>query len=338
MKMWSTVGQDHILSQLRASLSDDRLAHAYLFIGPASVGKMCLAIDLAKAVNCLDDGPDPCGECNQCVRIIRGHHADVRIVSIVEKDSDRPTRTVIGIDDVKDILHQTNLKPFEGLCTVIIFDGAENLSQEASNALLKTLEEPSPQVLIILLTNSEETILGTILSRCRSYRLRTSSKEAMQSFLNDGYSSDRDQCEMIARISRGCVGWAIRAVTDPQVLQQREADLDHILDTMKSGLYEKFNYANEMALEFGRDRTAVKEVLYLWKSWWRDLLLVKNVGEDHVLSLHRLGTLTDQSFQLTTDDIVDFVKLIDHTLFALNHNANTRVSFENLMINMPKIT
>ncbi|MEC9308844.1 MAG: DNA polymerase III subunit [Chloroflexota bacterium] len=336
--MWSTVGQDHILSQLTASLSDDRLAHAYLFIGPASVGKMCLAIDLAKAVNCLDNGPDPCGECNQCIRITRGHHADVRIVSIVEKDSDRPTRTVIGIDDVKDILHQTNLKPFEGLCTVIIFDGAENLSQEASNALLKTLEEPSPQVLIILLTNSEETILETILSRCRSYRLRTSSKEAMQSFLIDGYSSDRDQCEMIARISRGCVGWAIRAVTDTQVLQQREADLDHILDTMKSGLYEKFNYANEMALEFGRDRTAVKEVLYLWKSWWRDLLLVKNVGEGHVLSLDRLGTLTDQSFQLTTDDIVQFVKLIDHTLFALNHNANTRVSFENLMINMPKIT
>ena len=335
--MWSTVGQDHILNQLKASVSSDRLAHAYLFIGRTGIGKMCLAIDLARAVNCLGNGPDPCGECAQCIRISAGHHADVRIVGIIEKGSDSPARTVIGIDDVKDILHQTNLKPFEGFCTVIIFDGAEHLSQEASNALLKTLEEPSPQVLIILLTNSEETILETIRSRCRSYRLRTSPKDLMQKFLIDRYSSDSDRHEMITRISRGCIGWAIRAVTDPRVLQQREADLNHMLDTMKSGLYEKFNYANEMALEFTRDRVAVNEVLYLWKNWWRDLLLIKAGSDEHVLSIHRVDSLNAQSLQLSTEDIINFVKLIDHTIFALNHNANTRVAFENLMVNMPKI-
>ncbi len=150
--MWGVYGQDQLLAQLESSLRQDRPAHAYMLVGPPQVGKMALAVNLAQSVNCLHGPGAPCGECIQFKRIKSGHHADVRVVSIDHGESQGPARTVIGIDDVKDVLRQVNLKPFEGAYSVVIFETAELMSQEAANALLKTLEEPPPQVMIMLLT------------------------------------------------------------------------------------------------------------------------------------------------------------------------------------------
>ena len=129
-------------------------------------------MDLAKAVNCVSDMEQPCGLCEQCVRIASKNHSDVRVLGVQNSDNDSRSRTVIGIDDVKEVLHKTNLKPFEGKCTVIVFDGAENLSTEASNALLKTLEEPPPHVKFVFATTEPEKVLATILSRCQRFDLR----------------------------------------------------------------------------------------------------------------------------------------------------------------------
>ena len=163
--MWRVYGQDSLLRRLEAELREGRTAHAYLLAGPPHVGKMTLAINLAQALNCLEDRGEPCGDCVHCTRIASGQHADVRIVG-VRRSGDGPARTVIGIGDVKDALRQVNLNPYEGRRTVVIFDEAETMSEEAANALLKTLEEPPPQTLLILLTSQEDRLLPTIKSRC----------------------------------------------------------------------------------------------------------------------------------------------------------------------------
>ena len=133
--MWQLYGQDHILSQLEPSLQQGRLAHAYLLVGPPHIGKMSLAIHLAQSVNCLEGSGAPCGTCGQCQRIVRGQHADVRIITVFQPEDSRATRTVIGIGDVREALHQANLKPYEGSCSVLIFDGVEFMSEEAANAM-----------------------------------------------------------------------------------------------------------------------------------------------------------------------------------------------------------
>ena len=333
--MWSVYGQRHILRQLEPSLKQGRLAHAYLLTGPPHVGKMTLAVNLAQGVNCLPGPGIPCGECSQCGRIAAGNHADVRVVRVARREEGGPARTVIGIDDVKDLLRQASLKPYEGRCTVMVVEGAELMSDEAANALLKTLEEPPPQVLILLLTANADALLATIKSRCRTLELLPVAREEMARRLQEDYSVEAERAERLATLSRGCIGWAINALEDPQVWEQREADLEQIWEVCQSGLPERFNYANELATRFSRDRSAGRELLFLWLQWWRDLAMVKEGVEDCVRDRERLPQLRQQAAGLSTVEVVAFLRALERCLEALDSNANPRLALEVLMLGLP---
>jgi DNA polymerase-3 subunit delta' len=346
--MWQIHGQDHILKQIEPGLQEGRLAHAYLLTGPPHVGKMTLALALAQSVNCQQSAHPrsaevvqgvtaPCGNCAQCRRIAQGNHADVRVVGVKQREENGPTRTVIGIGDVKEALHQVNLKPFEGACTVIIFDGAELMSEEAANALLKVLEEPPPQVLILLLTTNEDALLLTVKSRCRRLGLLPAPRERIVEALRVEHDVAPLAAERLARLSRGCLGWAISAAQDPQKLEQREADLEQLQEVYQGGLEERFSYAAELASRFQRDRDAVKEVLFLWLGWWRDLVLIKEGGEEYVLNQDQLDRLRRQASQLSTAQTVRFIHALNETLEALDSNANARLALEVLMLDLPPV-
>ena len=281
--MWQIYGQDHLLAQLEASLKQGRPAHAYLLVGPPNVGKMTLAINLAQTVNCLAGPGVPCGSCVQCARIADGHHADIRVVSVNMAGDEDSNRTAIGIDDIRDILRQVYLNPFEGAFSVVIIDGADLMSEDAANALLKTLEEPPPQVLMLLLTANEEALLPTIRSRCRRLQLLPSSKQLMVDKLINEHQAQPEDAEMLARLSRGCLGWAISALEEESgLLQHRKEGLDRLTQACQSGLDSRFALANEMATLFYQDRGAAKESLFQWLRWWRDLLLIKEGGEEYI--------------------------------------------------------
>ena len=266
--MWSTIGQDHLLRPLSASLRAGRLAHAYLLTGPPHVGKMTLAIDLAAAVNCTgggDAGAGPCGECAPCARIGRGVHADVRVVSLQQREAGQPTRTRIGIDEVREAMQATSLRSVEGGWTVIIFDGAETFSPEAANALLKTLEEPPDQVLILLLTANEDAILPTVRSRCRLLPLRPMGGAMLTEFLVNRHGVETDQARWLSRLARGCPGWAVSVLADPTILEERAEALDFIAASATTPLDERFAYANSLAGVYSRDRETVRQTLFLWQ-------------------------------------------------------------------------
>jgi DNA polymerase-3 subunit delta' len=269
------------------------------------------------------------------MRIAQGHHADVRVISVTQRNEDGPTRTVIGIGDVKEALHQAYLKPYEGACIVIIFNGAESLSEEAANALLKTLEEPPPQVLILLLTANDEALLSTIRSRCQFLSLLPVSKQQMVERLVADHGAAPELAERLARLSRGCLGWAISALEDSQLLEQMEAELGRIKEICEAGLEERFSYAAELAAQFSRDRESTKGILYLWLRWWRDLMLIKEGAEEYVHHQDQLGQLRIQATRLTTLQIVRFIKTLHQTLEALDSNANPRLALEVLMLGLP---
>lgn len=333
--MWTIFGQDHLLKQLEPSLRLGRQSHAYLLSGPPHVGKMALAINLAQAVNCLEGNAIPCGSCTQCTRIAQGHHADVRILAPGQGEEGRSARTVIGINEIKEILRRVNLNPYEGSCSVVILDGAESMSDEAANALLKTLEEPPPQVMFLLLTANESSVLTTVRSRCQTLTLVPLSKDQMEERLVTDRQVTPEQAEQLFRLSRGCLGWAISALDDAQVLEQRQADLEKMQETLDAGLETRFTYANEVASLFSSDRDAAKALLALWLRWWRDLLLIKEGAEVFLHNADHADALRSQASSLSTAQIVQFINRLMQTLSNLDSNVSPRLAMEVLMLNLP---
>ena len=141
----------------------------------------------------------------------------------------------------------------------------------------------------------------------------------------------------MARLSRGCFGQAVSALRDTQALEQREADLERLQQVCSGGLDIRFDYAAEVATQFSRDREAARELLYLWLRWWRDLLLVKEGAEEYLHNADQATSLRLQASQLSTADVVAFIKRINRTLAALDANANPRLTLEALLLALPRI-
>ncbi len=333
---WKTLGQDHLIARLQPALEQGRESHAYLLTGPPHVGKLTLALEIAQAVNCTQGTGAPCGECTQCQRIADHLHADVRVVDLefTRTVSGRENATAISIDAIRELERSVNLSPVEGSRSVIIIDGASTMTVDAANALLKTLEEPPPGVLFLLLTDEEESLLSTIRSRCQTLQLLPMSRQQMMDHLADNHGIAESDADRLYRLSRGCLGWALQALADAQLLDQRQADLERIRETVSAGLDAKFAYANEVASLFGSNRPAARELLSLWLRWWRDLLLVKEGADEFLHNADHADAVRAHAATLTTAQIAAFIRRLLDTLAALDANASPRLAMETLMLHV----
>lgn len=326
--MWEIVGQPKAVGLLKRSLELGHLAHAYLLVGPKHVGKMTLAINLAQAVNCGEESP-PCSQCPSCVRIASGRHADVQVIGLA------PDSTEIGIDQIRQMQHAASLKPYEGKHRVFVIDGAEHLSTEASNSLLKTLEEPPPNVLLILLAVKESLLLPTVLSRCQRVGLYPVPASVIEQALVKRWMVEPGKAEILSRLCGGSIGWALSALADERLLEQRSQNLTKLIGLATASQGDRFTYAAQLAALFGRDRGAAREMLDLWMGWWRDLLLVKGAGANLITNIDQEAVLGHQAEDYSLTQIVGFIQSLDAAAWQLDQNANPRLVFEVLMMNIP---
>ena len=343
---WKTLGQDHLIARLQPALEQGRESHAYLLTGPPHVGKLTLAREIAQAVNCLSSsglplegealGGAPCGVCVQCQRIAGGLHSDVRVVDFdfTRKVEGRDNVTAITINAIREVERSVNLNPYEGSRKVVIIDGAGTMTVDAANALLKTLEEPPDGVLFLLLAEDDETLLSTIRSRCQTLPLLPMPRESMLDYLAQQRGLPDEDADLLYRLSRGCLGWALMALDDPQLLEQRAADLERMREAVGAGLNARFGYASEVATLFGSSRAAARELLALWLRWWRDLLLVKEGAEEYLHNVDHADSLRSHAATLTTAQIARFIRRLLDTMAALDANASPRLALETLMLNV----
>lgn len=326
--MWRFVGNDITIELMERGLEEGRLAHAYLLVGPAHVGKLTLALDMARALNCEAE-ERPCGRCLPCQRIGEEmRHADVVVLC-------PPSGADIGIDRIRELQHTASLKPFEGRHRVFIIDGAEALSREAANCLLKTLEEPPPGVYLILLATSEGRLLPTIRSRCQRVELRPLPGPVVERFLVEHEHCQPGQAGVLARLSQGCLGWAVSAARDDAVLRARAQRLDELRSLAGADLWERFSYAGRLASGLADDRRSTDDTLSLWLSWWLDLMRARGGCSEGIVNVDHEADIRSEAERYTIREIVAFIHSICRARVELEQNANPRLALEVLMLDMP---
>jgi DNA polymerase-3 subunit delta' len=334
--MWNVIGQPGALELLRHSLESDRLAHAYLFVGQPHVGKTTLATNLAQALNC-EQGKQPCGQCAACLRIAAGKHADVQTIRRLPDASsgEAGPKKEIAIGQIRELQQAAALQPYEGKHRVFIIDGAEHLNEESANCLLKTLEEPPPQVLIILLTMNDVRLLPTIVSRCQRVELPPVPAQTIEQELIEHRQIEPDRAKVLSRLCRGGIGWAVSASLDDKLLQERSLRLAELQGLATAGLEQRFDFAAKLAAQFSRSRDSAEEILRIWLEWWRDLLLVKEGCTEFITNVDQEMTLHQQSQHYSLTEIRHFIEAVRAALGQLEQNANPRLVLEVLMLSIP---
>ena len=326
--MWQVIAQDKVISLLDYSIKTNAIAHAYLIVGPRHVGKGTLAFNLAQALNC--DGPElPCGQCRSCQRILEGKHADITPIGLDSK-------TEIGIDDIRALQRIANLPPYEGKCKVFIIDDAEYLSTEAANSLLKILEEPPQSVVWLLLVAEEEHLLPTVISRCQRLELKPVPSEHVREALVNSYNVEDNRAKLLAQLCRGRFGWALSALANDDILEQRSQKIDSLVSLLTASLDQRFTYAQELTGQFSQNRRAGAEIIEIWLDWWRDLMLIKGDCQEAIINVDYKTVLEEQARGLNLSEIKEFLNSLCLLQDAISKNVNPRLASEWLMLNLPR--
>ncbi len=336
---WGIVGQERAVTALERALADGRVAHAYMFVGAGRVGKHTLALKLAQALNCEREerpfdklGAGPCGDCNPCRRIAGGIHADVQTVTVEE--SEEEAQKGIHVSQIREIERVTSLKPFEGRTRVVIIDPAEEMNAAAQNAFLKTLEEPPPQVVFVLVTADESRLLPTIRSRCRRLELPLpTGADVDRALVERGVEGER--ARLLARLSRGRIGWALEMAAEPALLERRQESLSQARALGSLRVAERLGLAERLAPEYRRKPEALLAELEAWRDWWRDLLLVQAGAEDGVANVDRLADLREDASQYGRDEVAAFVRALGEAGRHLREIAQPRLVLETLLLGAP---
>jgi len=335
------LAQDHITDHFRKTINSNHISHAYIFTGQDGIGKTLLAKEFSKAIFCSKKEDDSCNLCSNCVRIENSNHPDIHWIEIEEKAK------FLKIDNIRDLQHSVKLSPIESSYKIFIIKEADRMNEEASNCLLKTLEEPPPNTIIILIANSLTPVKETIKSRCQIIRFHPIPAHIIEEQLIKRFDADTSKVGWISRFSSGSLGNAFELLEDN--FYEKNSDIVNRIDV--SGI-DNLLLAEEVVHTYlsssetlEEKRQALRRILNCILQFYRDLLLVKvrNVydagkkttplfNEDHEDALQRCADyLTQSQIIEIINEILEFIKYIDYNLNInlLVENIFTRIAMLN---------
>jgi len=334
---WDMIGHAWAVELLHKHVAQDEVRHAYLLVGPEAVGKRTLALQFVRALNC-SASPSPgefCGECRACRLAPINQYPDLHIVETAE------TERKLKVDAIRALQRQLALSPYEGRKRVALLLRFHEATPQAANALLKTLEEPPDDVILILTASSIQGLLPTIISRCEVLGLRAMPRAALsQALQSRGQSAE--QAELLAAISGGRPGLAMRMTHEPKLLQDRDERIDDFLEIVAGSRVDRFRHVEQWDAHLRRTtedmdfrRDSCIDVLQTWLGLSRDLMLLSTGAKAPLANPDREEALRDLARSIPQEALERGLRSIVHTRDAIARNANLRLALEAMMLELP---
>jgi DNA polymerase-3 subunit delta' len=298
-----------------------------VFSGPSGVGKRLAAIWYAAFLNCLaDDAAAPCGVCGACRKVLGAGHSDIAYATVPE------AKTVIGVGEVREAIHQLQYAPFEGNFRVLIVENAEKLTDEAQNALLKTLEEPPKAAVIVLVTPLFGALIPTVASRCRAVRFSVLPEHEVAAHLV-AQGADQGQANALARLCRGALGLALSMQSSPDDHARREEAVQLFLDLPGQDLWGATDTAQRLEkLKVG----GVEAMIGLGASVYRDLLVLSGGCPELVCHEAHLSSLKEQAGRLSSVKIRKLLRVFAEADEHRASNVNPKILLQRLCARLAK--
>ena len=287
---WNIFGHEHAIDILRRTLAAEQVRHAYVFVGPQHIGKSLLAQRFAQTLLCtrgadLRIAPlDPCNTCLSCRKVLHGNHPDIHVIARP------PDKQAILIEQIRMLQGDAARRTLEGQRNIFIIQDAHEINLQAANCLLKTLEEPEADVILLLTVPETGLLLPTILSRVQLITMQLLPVMQIKSALVQQWEVEPAEADLIAALAAGRMGWAVQAVEDEEMLTERKEQLDLLTKALTASKVQRF----EIVQRLGTDGDKIRSLLELWLLWWRDLVLAANGCLDLTVNVDRRDLLKAQ--------------------------------------------
>jgi len=331
-------GQDAAIAMLRNALARDRLAHAYLFVGPTGVGKKQTALALTHALLCTSQPGLGCATCNNCIMLKAGTHPDVRFVA------PEAGKQSVTIEQVRDLQRLLSLRPVQGKKKVAIVEDAYLLTPAAQSALLKIVEEPPGDALLVLLTPNSATLSRPLLSRCQQVRFAALSTPIVEILLTQTPGKDNETVQALALYSRGSIGRAL--ALDPQLFTEERRYVEEELQKLNGASFTNLSRFAEWLVanrvkksaknsEFAEEHATGGDRLELVLSWYEEVFRYAVLGAEGV-ARHQgcLPAITEQATHLGIEGALQQLTIVYDTLQALGRNANRQLAVEDMLLQL----
>lgn len=319
------VGHDQIKEHFQKAIEAHKVSHAYILTGEAGMGRKSLANAFALTLLCEKGKREPCMECHACKQVLSGNHPDLIYVHHEKPNS-------IGVDDIREQINNTIMvRPYSSYYKIYIVDEAEKMTQQAQNALLKTIEEPPSYAIIILLTTNQDAFLPTILSRCVQLKLKPLRDFVVKSYLVEHLQVPEADADIYAAFARGNLGKAITIASSADFGHLRQEMLHllrHIKDTNISELLDYIRKLKE-------DNLDIQECLDFMQMWYRDVLLYKVTKDMNLLIFKdEYVKFKDISDNSSYDGLEKILQAIDKAKIRLDANVNMELAMELMLLVM----
>ena len=318
------IGHEQIIRHLQSAIKMNKVSHAYIFNGAERSGKMMLAEAFAAALQCERHGAECCLTCRSCRQALGRNHPD-----IIYLTHDKPN--TISVDDVRRQLNDTvTVKPYSEASRykIYIVDEAEKMNEQAQNALLKTIEEPPPYVVILLLTVNAEAFLQTIRSRCVTLNLKAVADEKIRQMLMQRYQIVDYKADVCVAFAQGNVGRAIALAASGEFNELKDHTVKLVRRIRDMEIFDLMPEVKQI-LEF----QASNDFLDLMLMWYRDVLLRKAAGgEKGVIFKDQIHEIDRQAQSCSYGGLEKILAAIEKTRQRLRANVNQEMSMELLLL------